>query len=127
MWLDVAFCEGMKYITDNGEAVEHTLGTALIHELVHALTGRLDDGAWTENDPDWGPSVDVKVLSLDSIIVRVHPDGTGALKKTAPQAIGKSRGGWTTKVHLVAANAETVVTFCLSTGNDHDAPMVRFI
>ena len=53
--LDVVFCEGTKYITDNGEAVNHTLDTVLIHELGHALTGRFDDGAWTENDPDWGP------------------------------------------------------------------------
>ena len=43
-----------------------------------------------------------------------HPDGTGALKKTDPQAIGKSRGGWTTKIHLVAANARTAITFALS-------------
>ena len=54
VWLDVAFCEGMKYITDSGEAVRHTLGTVLIHELVHALTGRRDDGAWIENDPERG-------------------------------------------------------------------------
>ena len=30
-------------------------------------------------------------------------DGTGALKKTP--SIGKSRGGWTSKIHLVAADA----------------------
>jgi len=53
--LDVAFCEGMKYITDSGEVVNHELDTVLIHELGHALTGRLDDGAWIENDPIWGP------------------------------------------------------------------------
>jgi hypothetical protein len=28
-----------------------------------------------------------------------------ALKKNGPQAIGKSSGGWNTKIHLVAANA----------------------
>ena len=35
---------------------------------------------------------------MDSTIVKVHPDGTGALKKRAFQSIGKSRGGWTTKI-----------------------------
>ena len=35
-------------------------------------------------------------VSMDSTIVKVHPDGTGALKKNGPQSIGKSRGGWTT-------------------------------
>jgi len=29
------------------------------------------------------------------------------IKKNGPQAIGKSRGGWTTKIHLVAADART--------------------
>ena len=31
--------------------------------------------------------------SLDSSAVKVHPDGTGALKKNGPQAIGKSPSG----------------------------------
>src|ERR1022692_343014 len=46
-------------------------------------------------------------------------------KKTGPQAIGKSRGGWNTKIHLVAANARTAITFALSPGNAHDAPEGR--
>jgi hypothetical protein len=66
----------------------------------------------------------IEAFSLDSTSVKVHPDGTVALKKR-PQAIGKSRGGWTTKIHLVAANARTVITFALSPGNAHDAPEGR--
>ena len=46
-------------------------------------------------------------------------------KKNGPQAIGKSRGGWTTKIHLVAANARTAITFALSPGNAHDVPLGR--
>jgi hypothetical protein len=42
-------------------------------------------------------------------------------KTNGPQAIGKSRGGWTTKIHLVAANARTAITFALSPGQAHDA------
>ena len=47
----------------------------------------------------------VEAVAMDSTIVKVHPDGTGALKKNGPQAIGKPRGGWSSKVHRVAANA----------------------
>lgn len=36
----------------------------------------------------------IEAVSLDSTSVKVHPDGTGALKN-GPQVIGKSRGGWT--------------------------------
>src|SRR5246500_4661713 len=50
----------------------------------------------------------IEAFSLDSTSVKVHPDGTRALKKNGPQAISKSRGGWTTKIHLVAA--DTVLT-----------------
>src|ERR1700686_1417912 len=46
-------------------------------------------------------------------------------KKNGPQAIGRSRGGWNTKVHLVAADARTALTFALSPGNAHDAPEGR--
>ncbi len=45
----------------------------------------------------------------------------GCVKKNGPQAIGKSRGGWTTKIHMVAADARTAMTFSLSPGQAHDA------
>ncbi len=69
--------------------------------------------------------IKVEAVSLDSTSIKVHPDGTGALKKNGPQAIGKSRGGWNTKIHMVAADARTAVTFCLSPGQAHDAPEGR--
>jgi len=46
-------------------------------------------------------------------------------KKNGPQSIGKSRGGWNTKIHMVAADARTAITFALSPGNAHDAPQGR--
>jgi len=69
--------------------------------------------------------IKIEAFSLDSTSVKVHPDGTGALKKNGPQAIGKSRGGWNTKIHMVAADARTPIIFSLSPGNAHDAPEGR--
>src|ERR1700686_2396577 len=69
--------------------------------------------------------IKIEAFSIDSTSVKVHPDGTGALKKNGPQAIGKSRGGWNTKVHMVAADARTAIAFSLSPGNAHDAPEGR--
>jgi hypothetical protein len=54
-------------------------------------------------------SIRIEALALNSTIVKVHPDGTGALKNRPP-VIGKSRGGWTNKIHLVAADAQTAIT-----------------
>lgn len=60
----------------------------------------------------------IEAVSLDNKSVKVHPAGTGALKKSGPQAIGISRGGWNTKIHMVAADARTAITFSLSPGQD---------
>ena len=65
-----------------------------------------------------------EAMSLDSTSIKVHPDGTSALKN-GPRSIGKSRGGWNTKIHRVAANDRTAVTFGLAPGQAHDAPEGR--
>ena len=69
--------------------------------------------------------IKIEAVSLDSTSIKVHPDGTGALKKNGPQSIGKSRGGWNTKIHMLAADARTAITFSLSPGQAHDAPEGR--
>ena len=69
--------------------------------------------------------IKLEAVSMDSTIVKVHPDGTGALKKTDPRPSASPRGGWTTKIHMVAADARTAVTFSLSPGQAHDAPEGR--
>ena len=51
-------------------------------------------------------------------------DGTGA-PKNCPQSIGKSCGGWTTKIHMVAADARTAIMCSLYPGQAHDAPEER--
>lgn len=48
----------------------------------------------------------------------------GGLEKKGSQSIGKCRG-WTTKIHMVAADVRTMIAFTLSPGQDHDAPAGR--
>ena len=69
--------------------------------------------------------IDPAVLGLDSTTAKVHPDGCGALTKRGPHAIGRSRGGVTTKIHMVAADARTAIIYALSPGQDHDGPHGR--
>jgi transposase len=53
-------------------------------KIFEALRGEMDD--------EWN--------FLDSTAVKLHADGHGARgRDKASQAIGKSRGGWTTKLH----------------------------
>ena len=65
-----------------------------------------------------------EALSIDGTNIKVHLDGTGALKN-GPQSIGKSCGGWNTKIHMVAASNSKAAKFSLSPGNAHDAPEGR--
>jgi transposase len=64
---------------------------------------------------------------LDSMTVPVHPDACGALKKNGVQAIGRSKGGLTTKIHMVSANDRIAIAFLLSAGQLHDAPQGRLL
>ena len=68
------------------------------------------------------PTFCIAAVSRNSTLLKVHPDGTGALKKNGKHSIGQSSGGWTSKRHLVAAAARTVVACCVSPGDYHDAP-----
>ena len=71
------------------------------------------------------PGGDAVCFGLDSTSAEVHPDGTGARKTNGPQSIGKSRGGWNTKIHMVSASGRQAVIFRLSGGQANDAPEGR--
>ena len=64
----------------------------------------------------------VTTLSLDSTHVKVHPNGTGAPKRHGPQSIGKSVGGWTTKIHSIVSDENLPIVRLLSPGSAADDP-----
>ena len=69
-------------------------------------------------------------IKIEAVCARLHFGESASgrhrgFKKNGPQAIGKSRGGWNTKIHMVAADARTAIVFALSPGGDHDAPHGR--
>ena len=49
----------------------------------------------------------------------------GCSEKNGPQSIGRTRGGWNTKLHMGAASDRDGVIFALSAGNCGDAPEGR--
>ncbi|MFJ6068569.1 IS5 family transposase [Streptomyces tendae] len=67
-------------------------------------------------------------VSVDSTIVRAHQHAAGARKKGPPagepdeHAIGRSRGGLTTKIHLAADGRCRPLAFVLTAGQAADAP-----
>ena len=49
----------------------------------------------------------------------------GCFEKSGVQSVGRTRGGWNTKLHMVAASDRDGVVFGLSAGNCGDAPEGR--
>ena len=50
-----------------------------------------------------------------------------AVKKNGKQAIGRSRGGWNTKIHALTTGETHLKGFILSGGEAHDAPQGRLL
>ncbi|MGW6613225.1 IS5 family transposase [Streptomyces erythrochromogenes] len=74
------------------------------------------------DDIDW-------TVSVDSTVVRAHQHAAGARKKgatgagePADHALGRSRGGLSTKVHLAADGGARPLAFAVTAGQAGDAP-----
>ena len=64
---------------------------------------------------------DFEYVILDGTLVRVHQHGTGARGGTQAQAIGRSRGGLTTKIVALVDALGNLVRFVLLPGQRHDS------
>lgn len=64
---------------------------------------------------------DLAELLLDSTIVRAHQHAAGAKGSTAKnEALGRSRGGFGTKIHVACDGSGKPVKIILTPGQDHD-------
>ena len=70
----------------------------------------------SDNDPEW--------LFIDGSIVKAHQDSSGAAS-SADEAIGKSRGGSSTKIHLAVDSGGLPVYFEISGGQINDIGYVK--
>lgn len=69
----------------------------------------------TLQDPDLG------VLLLDSTMIRAHQHAAGAKGSSAEaEALGRSRGGFSTKLHVACDGLGKPVKIILTPGQDHD-------
>jgi putative transposase len=76
-------------------------------------------------EPDLG---DFRRVLIDSIIVRAHQHAAGTRRSAAAQALGRSRGGLTTKVIVTAADEDTAIAVDVLHGHAHNAPhLVRML
>jgi transposase len=64
--------------------------------------------------------LDCKTVFIDSTHVKVHRCGLNPVGGREAQAIGKTKGGWNTKVHAAVNQRGRPVSLLLSAGNDAD-------
>jgi transposase len=66
--------------------------------------------------------LDLGVLMLDSTIIRAHQHAAGAKDSNAEaEALGRSRGGFSTKVHVACDGLGQPVKIILTPGQNHDS------
>jgi transposase len=74
---------------------------------------------------------DFEYALVDGTLIRVHQHGTGAKGGTSRQAIGRSRGGLTTKIVALVDGLGNLARFVLLPGPRHDsigvAPLIEGI
>jgi hypothetical protein len=58
---------------------------------------------------------------VDGTVARAHQDATGAVGGQEHEALGRSRGGFSTKIHLRAEGGGKPVAFVLSGGERHES------
>jgi transposase len=81
--------------------------------LLQALQCRADD----QGQVDWS------VHFIDSTIVRAHQHAAGARGGQKDEALGRSRGGFSTKIHVRADRRGKPLLLLLSAGERHDQRM----
>ncbi len=77
---------------------------------------------------------DIRRVLIDSTIIRAHPHAAGAPRKAKKlgvqrsaqaQGLGRSRGGFTTKVMLTGADEDTAIAVKVIPGQASDAPQLE--
>jgi transposase len=64
---------------------------------------------------------------IDATIVRAHPCAAGAQKNHGEQALGRSRGGFSCKIHLTADGLGNPLRVILTAGQRHDSTQAQVL
>ncbi|MBI5164788.1 MAG: IS5 family transposase [Magnetospirillum sp.] len=79
-------------------------------------------GVWWRIFEAMSDDPDFEYLIIDSTIIRAHQHASGAKGGAQNQAIGRSRGGLSTKIHMAVRGLGCPVRFTLTAGQMGDVP-----
>ena len=87
-----------------------------------------DHGVWKDMHAAFVDDPDMESILIDSTVVRAHPCATGAQKKRGgqqAQALGRSRGGFSTKIHISVDALGNPLRFLVTGGQRHDSTQAK--
>lgn len=82
-----------------------------------------DKGVWEQMHQSFVDDPDMESLIIDSTVIRAHPCAAGARHEhggQAAQALGRSRGGFSTKIHINVDALGNPLRLILTAGQRHD-------
>jgi transposase len=93
-------------------------GKAGIWQTILSLIQQAEDA---KGQLDW------QLNYVDGTVIRAHQHAAGARKSDPPnsEALGRSQGGFSTKVHLRAEGQGKPLTFVLTPGQQHEATVLK--
>ncbi len=90
-------------------------------KTVHKRFGRwTKSGAWERVFDSLTGDPDNQYLMLDTTLVRAHPAGRDRKRGDQNQALGRSRGGLTSKIHALADASGRPLRFIITAGQTGD-------
>lgn len=77
-----------------------------------------------QRDADLAGTLNWETHYVDGTVVRAHQHAAGAVGGQAHEALGRSRGGFSTKLHLRAEGGGKPMSVVLSGGERHESRYV---
>lgn len=77
-----------------------------------------------QEDAAHDDTLDGSLTMIDGSSIRAHQHAAGAKKVGADPALGRSRGGWGSKLHLITERAGKPIVATVTAGQRYESPQV---